>query len=143
VSPVNEAIAYFDPGDDLTGQASAAITGRRFVDVSAAKQAGSQGLSADTFGGSIPCALCGAGAKALGVASYDAAIGAKFPIARGHKVFPVEAGGAIAPGASVMSDATGRAVSWASAASEANARLGKCLNNVTAAGQIAIVALDL
>src|SRR4051794_33245252 len=124
MSPLNEAIAYFDPGDDLTGQATAAITGRRFVDVTAAKQAGSQGLSADTFGGSVPVAHAGAGAKALAVSTYDAAVGAKLPLARGHKVFPVEAGGAIAPGASVMSDATGRAVAWASAASEANARLG-------------------
>jgi hypothetical protein len=143
MSPLNEAVAYFDPGDDLTGQASAAVTGRRFVDVSGAKQAGSGGLASDTFGGSIPVAHCAAGAKALGVSTYDAASGAKVPVARGHKVFPVEAGAAIAPGASVMSDATGRAVTWASAASEANARLGKCLNNVTAAGQIAVVALDL
>lgn len=138
MSPVNEAIAFFDPGDDLTGQATAAITGRTFVNVSGAKQAGSQGLANDTLGGSIPVAPCGAGAKALGIASYDAAIGAKVPIMRGHKVVPVVAGAAIAAGAEVESDATGRAVTLAAGRS-----LGKCLNAPTAAGQIAIVALDL
>lgn len=143
MTPLNEAIAYFDPGNDLTGQASAAITGRRFLNVTGAKQAGSGGLASDTFGGSIPVAHAGAGVKAIGVSTYDAAIGAKVPIARGHKVFPVEAGAAITAGADVMSDATGRAVPWVSAASEANARLGKCLNTITAAAQIAVVALDL
>lgn len=138
MSPVNEAIAYFDPGDDLTGQATAAITGRRFVVPSAAKQAGSQALAADTFGGSIPVAPAGAGVKPLAVATYDAAIGAKLPLARGHKVFPVEAGAAIAPGQEVQSDATGRAIPLA-----AGRPAGMCLNNITAAGQIAIVALDL
>lgn len=138
MSPLNEAIAYFDPGDDLNGQASAAVSGRRFVAPSGAKQAGSQALAADTFGGSIPVAHAGAGVKPLGVSTYDAAIGAKLPIARGHKVFPVEAGAAIAPGAEVQSDATGRAIPLA-----AGRPAGMCLNNITAAGQIAIVALDL
>jgi hypothetical protein len=143
MSPVNEAIAYYDPGDDLTGQATAPISGKRFVDVSGAKQVGSQALANDTFGGSIPVALSAAGAKALGVSTYDVATGEKVPIMRGHKVVPVETGGALTAGQSVMSDATGRAVTWASAASEANARLGKVLNSPTAAGQTAIVALDL
>lgn len=143
MSPVNEAIAYFDPGDDLNGQATAAVVGRRFVVPSAAKQAGSAGLATDTFGGSIPVALCTAGVKPLAVATYDAAIGAKVPLARGHKVFPVEAGAAISPGAEVMSDGTGRAIPWVTATGEANRRAGICLNNITAAGQVAIVALDL
>jgi hypothetical protein len=143
MSPLNEAIAYYDPGDDLTGQATAAITGRRFLRPTAAKQVGSQALANDTFGGSIPVAHSGAGLKPLAVSVYDAAIGEKLPIARGHKVFPVEAGGAMTAGDSVMSDATGRAVTWTSAASEANARAGMVLNSPTAAGQTAIVALDL
>lgn len=138
MSPVNEAIAYFDPGDDLNGQATAAVVGRRFVVPSAAKQAGSAGLATDTFGGSIPVALAGAGVKPIAVATYDAAIGAKVPLARGHKVFPVEAGAAIAAGVEVQSDATGRAITLA-----AGRPCGICLNTITAAGQVAIVALDL
>lgn len=139
MSPLNEAIAYFDPGDDLTGQASGgAVIGRRFVVPVAAKQAGSQGLASDTFGGSIPVAHSGAGVKPLAVSTYDAASGAKLPLMRGHKVVPVEAGAAIAPGQEVQSDATGRAIPLA-----AGRPGGMCLNNITAAGQIAVVALDL
>lgn len=143
MSPLNEAIAYYDDGEDLTGQATATVIGRRFLRPSAAKQIGSQGLANDTFGGSIPVAHCGAGLKALAVSTYDCAIGYKVPIVRGHKVFPVEAGAAMTFGDSVMSDATGRAITWVTAASEANARLGMVLNSPTAAGQTAIVALDL
>ena len=144
MSPVNEAIAYFDPGNDLTCYANgAAVTGKRFVRANAAKRVGSQALASDALGGNIPVVHCTAGQKPLGVSTYDAASGAEVPVARGHKVFPVEAGAAIAAGAEVMSDATGRAITWVSAASEANARCGICLNAPSAAGQTAIVALDV
>jgi hypothetical protein len=141
--PVNEAIAYFDPGDDLTGQATATIVGRRFIKVSGAKQIGSQALSNDTLGGSILVAHCGAGQQALAVSTYDCAIGYKLPIVRGHKVMPVEAGAAATAGDSCMSDATGRAITWVSAASDANKELGVFLNTPTAAGQTAIIALNI
>lgn len=143
MSTVNEAIAYSDPGTDLTCQASAAVVGRRFVAVSGAKQVGSQALATDTLGGNILVAHAGTGARALGVSSYDAAAGRKVPVMRGHKVVPVEAGAALTAGARVMSDATGRATPFVSAAAEANVDLGVCLNAPTAAGQTAIVALDL
>lgn len=144
MSPVNEAIAYYDPGDDLSCYANgAAVVGKRFVKVNAAKRIGSQALAPDTLGGNIPVILCTAGAKPLGVATYDAANGERLPVARGHKVFPVESGAAATAGQECMSDATGRAVPWTSAASEANARCGTFLNTPTAAGQTAIVALDL
>lgn len=141
--PTNEAIAYYDPGDDLSCQATATITGRRFVVVSGAKQVGSQALSNDTLGGNILVAHAGAGARALGISTYDCPSGSKVNVMRGHKVVPVEAGAAITAGAKVMSDATGRAVPWTSAASEANSELGICLNAPSAAGQTAIVALDI
>jgi hypothetical protein len=141
MSPVNEAIAYDDPGNDLTCEASGgAVTGKRFVRVVAAKEVGSQALANDTLGGNILANLAtgAAGEKPLGVATYDAAIGAKFPCARGHKVFPVEAGAAIAAGAQVQSDGTGRAITLA-----AGVPCGICLNAPSAAGQTAIVAMDL
>lgn len=141
--PANIAEAYYDPGDDLNGQTTATITGRRFIKVSGAKQIGSQALATDTLGGSILVAPCGAGQRAIGVADYDSAVDSKVGIVRGKKVFPVEAGAAMTAGQEVMSDATGRAITWVSAASEANKALGVVLNSPTAAGQTAIVALDL
>lgn len=139
--PVNEAIAYSDPGDDLTGKAGAAITGRRFVQVSATKDVASQALATDGLGGNIPVILAAgaAGVKPLGVSTFDQpTVGGKIPVMRGHKVVPVEAGAAIAVGSQVQSDGTGRAILLAAGVS-----CGIVLNAPTAAGQIAIVALDL
>lgn len=141
--PTNEAIAYFDPGDDLTGYASAAVTGRRFVKVTGNKGVGSQALATDASGGNIPVAHAtgAAGEKPLGVSSYDqpsTGVTAKLPVIRGHKVVPVEAGAAVAAGAQVQSDGTGRAITLAAGVS-----CGIILNSPSAAGQIAIVALDL
>lgn len=141
--PQNECIEYSDPGNDLNGQATANVTGRRFLAVSGAKQVGSQALATDTFGGSILVAHAGNGVRPIGVAGYDANSGFKVPIKRGQKVIPVETGAAITAGALVMSDATGRAIPWVTAAGEANARCGICLNAPTAAGQVAIIALNL
>lgn len=142
--PTNEAIAYYDSGDDLTCYVTAAVTGRRFVAITGAKRVGSQALATDALGGNIPVAHCGAGARPLGVSTFDAPnVGDQLPVMRGHKVVPVESGAALTAGNKVMSDATGRAVPWTSAASEANNANGVVLNSPTAAGQIAIVALDL
>ena len=138
MSPVNEAIAFYDPGDDLSCHCEAAVTGKRFVAVSDPKQAGSLGLANDTLGGNIVVSPAGAGAAALGVATYDAALGAKVPVMRGHKVVPVEAGAAMTAGDRVQSDASGRAITLA-----AGVPLGIVLNSPTAAGQIAVVALNL
>lgn len=141
MSPVNEALAYSDPGNDLTCEASGApVTGKRFVKVAAVKQVGSQALANDVLGGNIPVILATgvAAEKPLGVSVYDAASGGKVPVARGHKVFPVESGAAIAVGAQVQSDGTGRAITLA-----AGVTCGICLNAPSAAGQTAIVALDL
>ena len=136
--PNNEAIAYFDPGDDLSAHVEASVTGRRFVAVSDPKQVGSAALANDTLGGNIVVSPAGAGVRPLGVAAYDASAGYKVPVIRGHKVVPVEAGAAITAGAEVESDATGRAITLATGKS-----CGIALNSPTAAGQVAIVALDL
>jgi hypothetical protein len=139
--PANESIAYSDPGDDLTGKAGAAVIGRRFLKISGNKDVGSQALATDGLGGNIPVihATGAAAEKPLGVSSYDQpTVGGKIPVMRGHKVVPVEAGAAITAGAQVQSDGTGRAVVLA-----AGVTCGVVLNSPTAAGQIAIVALDL
>lgn len=73
-----------------TMTASGAVTGKRFVDFSGAQ-------------------VASAGAKALGVALYDAADGEPVAVVvQGTAV--VEAGGAIAVGDNVAADANGRAV---------------------------------
>jgi hypothetical protein len=142
--PNNEAIAYYDSGEDLTCYANGgSVTGKRFGIINGAKRVGSQALSTDALGGNIPIGLCTAGGRALGVISYDAATGEQVPVMRGHKVVPVESGAALTAGNKVMSDATGRAIAWTSAASEANNALGVVLNSPSAAAQTAIVALDL
>jgi hypothetical protein len=138
MSPVNELIAYYDPGDDLSATCDGAVTGKRFVSVSANKEVGSQALANDTLGGNIVVAQSGAGDRALGVATYDQIDGKKVPVVRGHKVVPVEAGAAANAGDECQSDATGRAIALA-----AGKPLGVFLNSPTAAGQTAIVALDL
>lgn len=142
--PTNEAIAYYDSGEDLSCYANGApVTGKRFAIINGVKRVASQALATDALGGNIPIGICTAGARPIGVITYDAATSERVPVMRGHKVVPVESGAALTAGQSVMSDATGRAITWTSAASEANFRCGVVLNSPTAAAQTAIVALDL
>lgn len=142
--PANECIAFFDPGNDLNAQTTGAVTGSRFVAVSGVIQAGSAGLASDVLGGNLLVAQCSvSGQKAIGVASMDAASGEKLEVIRGHKVVPVTAGAAMTAGDEVMTDASGRAITWSSAASEANRKLGTVLNSPGAAGQTAIVVLNI
>jgi hypothetical protein len=107
---VNDAIPYYEDGDELTGLATAAVTGKRFVVISGNKPAS---------GEAVAVAPAGAGAKALGVAMWDAAINKRVTVKTvnsGH-CLPVTAGaGGVAAGDSVTSDATGAAVTAAGGA---------------------------
>lgn len=69
------------------------------------------------FGG----AVCAAAAKALGVAAVDTAVGNQAPVNVLGEIL-VEAGAAIAVGAEVESDATGRAITKAAGVSNGFAR---------------------
>lgn len=81
-------------------------------------------------------ARAGADANTIGVAVTDAASGAPFPAdVRGTTT--VEAGAAVAAGATLKSDATGRAVPWATS----GAKVGIALEAATAAGQFIEVLL--
>lgn len=103
---MNEAITYYEPGSDITVQAAAAITAKRFVHI-----AGNR--SAD---GNLT-AQHSAGAKSFGVARVDIALGKKGPIITAPGVVvSVTAGEALAAGDSVRSDATGAAIKPAGAA---------------------------
>lgn len=99
----NECTPLFRPGRDITGLTTGAVTGKTFVDVSATRAAD----------GMIKVATAAAGAKALGVAKYDAASGATVGIHRGG-ILPVAAGGTIAFGAEVEVGTAGKAITLAS-----------------------------
>ena len=95
----NELVDIYKPGTDITGRASAAVTGKRFLKI-----------SGDRSGGNIAVAPATAGGRTCGVAKYDAASGAVVGIARGNsRVVPVTADGAITAGAEVEVGTAGKA----------------------------------
>lgn len=125
-----DAIPYYEDGDELTGTATAAITGKTFVRISGDKQAD----------GTLSLAPAGAGAVAIGVAMFDAAVGQRVTIhtINSGNVMPVTAGAApLAAGARVASDAAAHAV----AAGAGAPALGIVLTGA-AAGADAMVSLS-
>lgn len=102
----NECIPLFTEGDQVTFLASAAVTGKKFVDISAA---------ADASTGVLRVAPPAAAGKVTGVAAFDAAQGGLVTVLRDRgSVVPVTAGGSVAFGAEVQVDATGAVVTLAS-----------------------------
>lgn len=126
----NDCNPRYRPGQDITFQASGAITGKRFVIVTG-RQVSFGALSSTADGGNLIAAQAGAGARADGVAKYDAASGDKCGMIclDGHAV-PMTSGGAIAVGDLIASDAQGRAVTATSTAKV----LGKAWSAVAGAG---------
>jgi hypothetical protein len=86
----------YAPGQNVTAEATAAVQANRLVRI-----AGNR-----TANGNLNVAHAGAGDRAFGVASDDAAIGQLTRIARGG-VVKVVAAGAIAAGATVQAAANG------------------------------------
>lgn len=124
----NECIPYYEDGDELPCVANAAVTGKKFVQVAAAREgtisAGSApppfttdvGLDLTASGGRIKVsppsgagANGGAGKRCLGVASWDAAVGQEVTVKRGN-VLPVTCAAAITAGQLVEVDATGAVI---------------------------------
>ncbi|MEZ0352384.1 capsid cement protein [Mycobacterium sp. pR1184] len=96
--------SVYDPGADITAEATAAVTARRFLAVSGNR----------TGGGNIAVAPAAAGVRACGVAGNDAAIGELVRLVRGNsRVVKVTASGAIAAGAEVQVGAGGTATTLA------------------------------
>lgn len=95
----NEAVGIYEPGRDITGRASATVTGKRFLKI-----------SGNRSGGNIAVAPADAGGRACGVAKYDAASGEIVGVARGNsRVIQVTADGAIAAFAEVEVGTAGKA----------------------------------
>jgi len=119
----NDLIAYKRPGEDVTGMATAAITGKRCVQISAAKPVGEKAegvvLTATATGGggtyrvahpSAAGANGGAGKMVFGVAKYDQpTINKLVGIARAG-IVPITASAAITAGQAVQVAADGTVV---------------------------------
>lgn len=100
----NENVGVYEPGRDITGRASAAITGKRFLKISGNRSSGN-----------IAVAHADAAGRVCGVSKYDAASGDIVGVARGNsRVTLVTAGGNIAAFAEVEVGSNGQAVTKAS-----------------------------
>jgi len=120
----NECIPLFDPGSALTATASAAVTGKRFVDVTAGLNAANGTLA--TVAHAAPAA------RALGVAVRDTASGARLTVeTRPGAVVPVTAGATIAAGAEVEVGSAGQAITLASGKA-----CGKALSAATSGNDV-------
>jgi|SRR5688572_5016258 len=96
----DESIEYYTPGKSVTGHATAAVTGKRFVRI-----------TGNRVGGNIAVAHAAAGADVVGVTMQTKPLGAKVGLhVTPGAVVPVTASGAIPAGASVVSTADGRAI---------------------------------
>lgn len=99
----------------LTGHATAALTGKRVVMLDGGHQSG-PALNTSVDGSNIKVKPATAGARGIGVASWDTAAGGKCPIVYAPgTVLPITAGGTIASGDPVTADATGRAIAGVAA----------------------------
>lgn len=106
----NDCIPFYEPGSTITADATAAVTGKRFLKISADRTAG-PGLNTSGAGGNLQVAHATAAGRICGVAGWDAAIGAKVAVIRGNsRVVPVLAGAAIAAFEQVEVGANGTAV---------------------------------
>ena len=123
----NECAPLFRPGQSVTATATANVTGKRFVGVSATR---------DATTGLIKVAHATQAGKAFGVASRDIANGADGTILRGG-IVPVEAGGNVSAGNQVEVGANGTAVALSSGVA-----VGTAVEDGTSGNDI-FVALDL
>lgn len=98
----NPCQPLYQEGRNITGRASAAVTGKRFV-----------AISGNGTDGIPPVAHAAAGGRTFGVAGYDAATGEVLPVIR-KGVVPVKAAAAISAFAEVEVGSTGQAIPKAS-----------------------------
>ena len=92
--------SVYDPGKDITAEATAPVTARRFLTISGNR----------TAGGNVAVTMAATGARTCGVAGNDAASGGLVRVVRGNsRVVKVTASGAIAAGSEVQIAANGTA----------------------------------
>jgi len=131
-----------EPGQDVTGQATAAVIGKRCVRISGARAYKFNQLAGTADGNNYKVAHAAAGGAVFGVSKYDQpTIGGKVGVARGG-IAPITCAANILAGQRVMSDATGQVIPWASAASEANVAVGVAVDDALS-GTDCEVALNI
>lgn len=102
----NDLTPYKRPGEDVTGITTAAVTGKRCLQITAAKTARTEGLSnvadGNLFKVGHPNAAGAAGAakRIFGVAKYDAASGKQVGIVR-EGIVPITCSVAVTAGVEV------------------------------------------
>jgi hypothetical protein len=96
--------SVYDPGADITAQATTAVVAQRFVAISGSR----------TTGGNVAVGPAAAGGRAFGVAATDAAVGELVRVVRGaSRVVRVTASGAIGANTEVQVGGSGTAVALA------------------------------
>lgn len=116
----------FEPADRVTGSATAAVVGKRFLNASANFASG-PGLNTSVEGGNIKVAHATAGGVALAVSEYDAASGRDVGmLMQPGMLVPVTADGNIAAGAAVEVGTAGKAKTIGS-----GVRVGICVSGAT------------
>ena len=101
----NENYGIYEPGRDITGKATAAVTGKRFLAISGNR-------STD---GNISVAHATAAGRVCGVSKYDAAINTLVGVMRGNsRVVSVTAAANIAAFAEVEVGTAGQAITKSS-----------------------------
>lgn len=96
----NENIGVYEPGKDLTGRASATVTGKRFLKI-----------SGNRASGNIAVEHADAAGRVCGVSKYDAASGDIVGVTRGNsRVTFVKAAANIAAFAEVEVGTAGQAI---------------------------------
>lgn len=102
---MNENPGLYEPGRNVTGRASTAVTGRRLLKITGNRSA---------VGGNLAVGHADAAGRVCGVSGYDAAVGEVVAVLRGnsHVVFVATppAGAALAAFAEVEVGANGTAV---------------------------------
>lgn len=131
ISAVNDAVAFYRPGQDITCIASVALTGKRLCAISGNRTAG-PGLNTGTDGGLYQVGNPTAGGRVFGVVGYDVPSGGQVPVKR-EGILPVTASAAIAAFAEVEALADGRVVTRTT-----GIPIGRCLTAVGIAGDAEI-----
>jgi hypothetical protein len=111
-----EAIAYYDPGADITCQHTAGQVGGRCVSYPVARNVGGPSGISDLGDGVLVVTNPAANAMIFGVTSHDVAANGKVNIMRAPKVVPIECSGNVAVGAFVSTGTDGRIATSGSAA---------------------------
>lgn len=111
MASTNLCTPFYEPGNRITGRATTAVIGKRFVAVSANKDLGARELDPAASGGNIKIAPAAANdAKTLGVSETDAAVGKVTTVFVDGFVVPITAGVVLAAGDSITPGAGGKAV---------------------------------